>query len=150
MGINFFRQGFNGVNLVMNILMLTPLHILAYNVNKRHQFLIDTIGPLPEEIDAHWKINFLVNYMILIFVGAALLQFLSYFLYNRVFHPFQDLMTEPGIKTFILAIAIFYFKRRQITPNLLKKLLDKYRFIFAPICVKHKTSSNFPLANLLK
>ena len=91
------------VNLMMNILMLAPLRDLADNVNKRHQFLVDTIEPLPEEIDAHWKINFLVNYMIIIFVGAALLQFLSYFLYNRVFHPFQDLMTDPGMKNLLFS-----------------------------------------------
>ena len=96
------------VNLMMNILMLAPLRDLAYNVNKRHQFLVDTVEPLPEEIDAHWKINFLVNYMILIFVGAALLQFLSYFLYNRVFHPFQDLMTDPGMKNFLFSKNNFF------------------------------------------
>ena len=99
-----------GVNLVMNISMLAPLHILAYNVNKRHQFLVDTIEPLPEEIDAHWKINFLAYYMILIFMCAALLQFFCYRLYNRVFHPFQDLMTDPGIKTSILATTDSHFK----------------------------------------
>ena len=98
-----------GVNLVMNILMLAPLHILAYNVNKRHQFLVDTIEPLPEEIDAHWKINFLAYYMILVFMCAALLQFLSYFLYNRVFHPFQDLMTDPGMKNFLFSKNNFFY-----------------------------------------
>ena len=86
------------VNLVVNILMLVPVQILAYNVNKRHQFLLDTIGPLPEEIDAHWKINFMAFYMVFILIGAALLQFLFYWLYNRVFHPFQVLMTDPGTK----------------------------------------------------
>ena len=86
------------VNLVVNILMLIPVQILAYNVNKRHQFLIDTIGPLPEEIDAHWKINFMAFYMVFIFIGAALLQFIFYWLYNRVFHPFQVLMIDPGTK----------------------------------------------------
>ena len=91
------------VNLMMNILMLAPLRDLADNVNKRHQFLVDTIEPLPEEIYAHWKINFLANYMILIFMCAALLQFLSYFLYNRVFHPFQDLMTDPGMKNLLFS-----------------------------------------------
>ena len=86
------------INLVMNILMLVPVQILAYNVNRRHQFLLDTIGPLPEEIDAYWKINFMAYYMVIIFIGAALLQFMSYCLYNRVFHPFQVLMTDPGTK----------------------------------------------------
>ena len=86
------------INLVMNILMLVPVQILAYNVNRRHQFLLDTIGPLPEEIDAYWKINFMAYYMVIIFIGAALLQFISYCLYNRVFHPFQVLLTDPGTK----------------------------------------------------
>ena len=86
------------VNLVVNILMLIPVQILAYNVNKRHQFLLDTIEPLPEEIDAHWKINFMAFYMVFILIGAALLQFIFYWLYNRVFHPFQVLMTDPGTK----------------------------------------------------
>merc|ERR1712095_29250 len=36
--------------------------------------------------------------MILIYMCAALLQLLSYFLYNRVFHPFQDLMTDTDPK----------------------------------------------------
>ena len=86
------------VNLVISILMLIPVQILALNVNKRHQFLLDTIGPLPEEIDAHWKINFMAVWMVPIFIGGALVQFLAYCAYNRVFHPFQDLMTDPGIE----------------------------------------------------
>ena len=50
---------------------MVPVQILAYNVNRRHQLLLDTIGPLPEEIDAYWKINFMAYYMVIIFIGAA-------------------------------------------------------------------------------
>ena len=98
------------LNLLMNVLMLVPLQIFAYNVNKRHQFLVDTIEPLPEEIDAHWKINFLSTYMIVIFMGAAFVQYIFYVLYNRVFHPFQDLMTDPGMKNFHFRYSNVYFQ----------------------------------------
>ena len=103
------------VNLVISILMLIPVQILALNVNKRHQFLLDTIGPLPEEIDAHWKINFMAVWMVPIFIGGALVQFLAYCAYNRVFHPFQEIMTDPGIEKkystlkSILATPIYNF-----------------------------------------
>ena len=98
------------VNLVVNILMLIPVQILAYNVNKRHQFLLDTIEPLPEEIDAHQKVHFLSTYMIIIFMGAAFVQYIFYVLYNRVFHPFQVLMTDPGMKNFHFRYSNFYIQ----------------------------------------
>merc|ERR1711860_117976 len=37
-------------------------------------------------------------YMVFILIGVALLQFIFYWLYNRVFHPFQILMTDPDPK----------------------------------------------------
>ena len=82
------------LNLLVNIFMLFPMWILAYNVNQRHEFLVRTIEPLPEEIEAYNKIQFVAYYMIPIFVGAALLQFLSYVAYNRWFHPFEVLITD--------------------------------------------------------
>ena len=87
-----------GVNFLQNVAMLTPIWIFAHKVNERHQFLVDTIGPLPEEIDAHWNINFVSYYMVLIFFGGALLQFLFYWFYNSLCHPFQVLMKDQGKK----------------------------------------------------
>ena len=87
-----------GVNFLQNVAMLTPIWIFAHKVNERHQFLVDTIGPLPEEIDAHWNINFVSYYMVLIFFGGALFQFLFYWFYNSLCHPFQVLMKDQGKK----------------------------------------------------
>ena len=61
-------------------------------MNKRHEFLLNTIGAYEEEIEAHWMINFLANYMPLIYIGASALQFLLYLLYNNYLHPYKVLV----------------------------------------------------------
>ena len=66
--------------------------ISELNVNTRHEFLLDTIGAYDEEIQAHWMINFLANYMPLIYIGSSGLQFLLYFLYNNYLHPYMVLI----------------------------------------------------------
>ena len=82
------------LNLLVNVFMLFPMWILAYNVNQRHEFLVRTIEPLPQEIEAYYNILFMAYYMVPIFVGGALFQFLSYVAYNRWFHPFEVLITN--------------------------------------------------------
>ena len=73
-----------------------PKYYLIYfaegNVNERHGFLVDTIGAYPEEIQAHWMINFLGYYMAPIFIGASLIQLGAFSLYNWVLHPFKFLV----------------------------------------------------------
>ena len=68
------------------------IHISELNVNTRHEFLLDTIGAYDEEIQAHWMINFLANYMPLIYIGSSVLQILLYFLYNNYLHPYMVLI----------------------------------------------------------
>ena len=88
-----------GLNLLVNLFMLFPMWILAIKVNERHEFLLQTIEPLPEEVDAHWRINFVAFHMIWIFVVVAVLEFLSYVAYNRWCHPYQPLVSDEGMKS---------------------------------------------------
>ena len=87
-----------GLNFLVNFFMLIPMWILAYNVNIRHNLLLTTIEPLPEEIEAYWLVNFLAIDMILVLFFAAFLQFLCYMVYNKIHHPFQNLLTEGNMK----------------------------------------------------
>ena len=69
-------------------------------MNKRHDFLVSTIGAYPEEFQAHWMINFLANYMPILIIGATVVQFVLYLLYNRFLHPFKDLIQDEDNVTF--------------------------------------------------
>ena len=84
------------LNMVFNIMMLIPMWILAIKVNQRHDLLVATIGPLPEEIKAHKLVNFLAFPMIGIFIAGAVVDYLSYVAYNHWLHPFADLLADPG------------------------------------------------------
>ena len=60
---------------------------------------MNTIGAFDEEINAYYWINFLAQYVPLIFVAATLIQFFCYFLYNSVVHPFNDLVKADDERT---------------------------------------------------
>merc|ERR1712107_228871 len=57
------------INGIFSIGLLTPVWILQYNVNLRHEFLEKTIGAYPEEVYAHWLVNFLGTYMSVLYMG---------------------------------------------------------------------------------
>ena len=86
-----------GLDLLFKLFMLFPIWILAIKVNERHAFLVTTIEPMPEEIEAHWLINFLAIHMVWIFLVGAGLQYLTYYMYNNWFHPLQVLVANQGM-----------------------------------------------------
>ena len=59
---------------------------------------MNTIGAYPEEIEAYEMINFLGKYMAPIFIGASIIQFGAFCLYNWVLHPFKVLVQVPETK----------------------------------------------------
>ena len=74
-------------------------------MNDRHAFLLETIGAYPEEIDAHWLVNFLSMYVPLILTGGAILQFFCFWLYNGPFHPYKDLVKKDNKSTFYFELG---------------------------------------------
>ena len=68
---------------------------LVAKVYERHQILENSIGALPEE---HQAYNFLLILTATCIPGlfiATVLQFLSYYCFNRFFHPFKDILNGP-------------------------------------------------------
>ena len=97
-----------GLNFLVNFFMLVPMWVLRHNVNDRHDFLVATIEPMPEEVYAHWIINFLAIDMVLILLFAALIQFLFYMVYNRYHHPFHILLIEGKLYRYISLSCSIY------------------------------------------
>ena len=56
--------------------------ITGFNIIKRHQFLLETIGTRPEEDDSYNKIIILVLVLLLGVVICSLLEMVFYFLYS--------------------------------------------------------------------
>jgi len=82
-------------NFFQHLLFMSPLCILFVNVYERHQILENSIGALPEEHEAY---NFLLILTATCVPGlfiATVLQFLSYYCFNRFFHPFKDILSGP-------------------------------------------------------
>ena len=69
--------------------------ISVAKVYERHQILENSIGALPKE---HQAYNFLLILTATCIPGlfiATVLQFLSYYCFNRFFHPFKDILNGP-------------------------------------------------------
>ena len=77
---------------------LFQFHSCFFSVAKvyeRHQILENSIGTFKEEQDAY---NFLLILTATCIPGlfiATVLQFLSYYCFNRFFHPFKDILSGP-------------------------------------------------------
>ena len=73
---------------------------LEYFVNQRHQFLVTSIGAMPEEHNAQFQIQM----MICISYGTLLLftigQVLFYWLFNKKFHPLSEILLEGDLQLF--------------------------------------------------
>ena len=63
-------------------------------MNDRHQFLIKSIGAMPEEHFAYFQIQLMIfaSYggLLLLFI----IQVLSYFLFNKKFHPLSEILVQ--------------------------------------------------------
>ena len=86
------------VNFVVHMVMLFPIDILARRVNARHEMLEETIGAFDKEIEAHQLINILRPLCFCLLILGTLIQVGLYFVYNRMFHPFKDILKKPHSK----------------------------------------------------
>ena len=67
-------------------------HFSGYNVNKRHDFLWNSIGYLKEEQDAVETIRILMGFSFGYMIIGHILQAYFFYLYNQKFHPFGDIL----------------------------------------------------------
>ena len=67
----------------------------VYNVNERQRILENSIGALPEEQEAYIKLLIIVSAIIPVLIVASTLQFFSYYLFQKYFHPFKDIVNPP-------------------------------------------------------
>ena len=100
-------------NFLVHCLMLFPLEILgkpfenilrtllklfclfsAKRVHQRHSILEQTIGALPEEIEAYDTIRNLSPLMFLALIILTLVQLALYLVFNRFFHPFKEILSS--------------------------------------------------------
>ena len=64
-------------------------------VYERQQILENSIGALPEEREAYNTLLILTATCVPGLFIATVLQFLSYYCFNRFFHPFKDILSGP-------------------------------------------------------
>ena len=64
-------------------------------VYERQQILENSIGALPEEHEAYNTLLILTATCVPGLFIATVLQFLSYYCFNRFFHPFKDILSGP-------------------------------------------------------
>ena len=79
---------------VENLLLVTPLIYTFANVKERHQFLEDTIGPVPLEIEAMERLRWLTIFAPLLVVLSIPAQFLVIWLFNKYGHPWARFFNE--------------------------------------------------------
>ena len=67
-------------------------HLLALNVERRHEFLWNSFGYLDDEEDALFTIRYLCLGSFIALVLGTILQWLFFSLYNEKYHPFKDIL----------------------------------------------------------
>ena len=71
----------------------------GHKISKRHNLLYETIGVLPEEIEAYKNIIFFMVFSILAMVICTLIEVISFCLYNNKLHPFKNILVISNQKT---------------------------------------------------
>ena len=91
----------------------------ASKVHQRHSILEQTIGALPEEIAAYDTIKYLSPLMYLALIILTLVQLALYFVFNRLLHPFKDILasedSEPIKLTTLESVSVATAPKRKIT-----------------------------------
>ena len=78
-------------------------------VYERHQILENSIGALPKEHEAYNTLLIIVSTCVPGLFVATILQFVLYYLFNRFFHPFKDIVYGPKKGTFIFIWKSYWF-----------------------------------------
>lgn len=76
------------LNFVINLLLLSPLVILGFNIFERHDILVNSIGALPQETIAYEQIKWMIALSYTLLVLFTIFQIVSYYFYNGRCHPF--------------------------------------------------------------
>ena len=66
--------------------------ILGSNIFERHNFLLNTIGVLPEEIEAQYKVVLLIYVSYLSLILLSLVDVICFNMYNSRYHPFKYIL----------------------------------------------------------
>ena len=69
-------------------------------VYEMHQILENSIGALPKEHEAYNNLLIIVSSCVPGLFVATILQLVLYYLFNRFFHPFKDIVYGPKKGTF--------------------------------------------------
>ena len=80
------------VNFAFNAVLLSPLIILGINIFERHNVLVNSIGALPQEIEAYHKIQWFIGLGYSLLQTLTMVQLGTYYLYNGKFHPFAKIV----------------------------------------------------------
>ena len=80
------------VNFGVNLFLLIPLVVLFTSVEERQGVLVESIGAFPEEYHAYGQIKLMVGLGYSTLVILTILQVVTYYLYNGIFHPFAAIV----------------------------------------------------------
>ena len=80
------------VNFAFNLFLLSPLIILGINIFERHDVLVNSIGALPQEIGAFYKIQWFIGLGYSLLLVVTIVQLVTYYLYNGKYHPFAKIV----------------------------------------------------------
>ena len=80
------------INFVSNCILLTPLPCLYAKITERHDLLTSTIGTLHMEDEAHEKAFYMAWILYPCFFIILIGQILFFYLYNRKYHPFSEIL----------------------------------------------------------
>ena len=83
------------VNFSVNILLLSPLILLGFNIFERHAILINSIGAFQSEIEAFEQIKVMISIGYALLLLLTVTQLITYYLYNGKFHPFSIIVSSP-------------------------------------------------------
>ena len=82
------------VNFSVNILLLSPLILLGFNIFERHAILINSIGAFQPEIEAFEQIKVMISIGYALLLLLTVTQLITYYLYNGKFHPFSIIVSS--------------------------------------------------------
>ena len=75
--------------MVENLLMLVPMVYAFFAAQNRQNFLLRTIGPIPQETEAYENLRLLAIIMPSICVFAAAIQMALIYGFNKAGHPWK-------------------------------------------------------------
>ena len=64
-------------------------------MQERHNILAKTIGYLDEEQEALERAYYLLFASFTVLINGSVMEFLFFFLYNGIFHPFVNILKYP-------------------------------------------------------